>query len=181
MKPSFEEWVPVVGFEGLYSINRAGQIRRETKTITHKNGAVHTLHAKMMHPGAGAKSKYLTIRLTKSGVHSTYYIHHLVLEAFVGPCPAGYEACHGDGVRTNNSVENLRWDSRTANHADKDKHGTSPKGERHPGAKLSDSSVIAIRKRRSEGASFSMLSAEFSISRMTAHRASTGASWSHIK
>jgi len=36
-------------------------------------------------------------------------VDHLVLLAFVGPCPEGYECRHLDGDPANNHVDNLRW------------------------------------------------------------------------
>ena len=46
--------------------------------------------------------------------------HRLVLEAFVGPCPQGQEACHRDGNAANNELSNLRWDTHLANCQDRD-------------------------------------------------------------
>lgn len=42
-------------------------------------------------------------------------VHRLVLEAFVGPAPDGYDGCHADGDPTNNALENLRWAPRAEN------------------------------------------------------------------
>lgn len=180
MNAVVERWLPVAGFEGLYSVSNLGRVRRESKVVSRKPTSGYRIAEKIMSPGAGVRSRYLSVRLSKDGKASTHYVHHLVLSAFVGPRPAGQEACHGDGNRGNNSATNLRWDTRKANHADKKIHGTEAVGERHPGAKLTDSMVVALRRRRAEGASFTTLSNEFGITRMTAHRAATGTSWSHI-
>jgi hypothetical protein len=51
-------------------------------------------------------------------------IHRLVLQAFVGPCPAGQECCHGDGDPSNNVLSNLRWGTRSDNRRDSVGHGT---------------------------------------------------------
>jgi hypothetical protein len=59
-------------------------------------------------------------------------VHHLVLEAFVGPRPAGHEAAHGDGDKTNNALANLRWATPKENAADRYRHGTVLFGTRHP-------------------------------------------------
>ena len=37
------------------------------------------------------------------------FIHRLVLEAFVGPCPVGGECMHKDDNPRNNSLRNLKW------------------------------------------------------------------------
>ncbi|AWN04235.1 HNH endonuclease [Gordonia phage Sour] len=50
-------------------------------------------------------------------------VHRLVLEAFVGPCPEGQQACHADDDKTNNELTNLRWDSPSANAADMRRNG----------------------------------------------------------
>jgi hypothetical protein len=65
-------------------------------------------------------------------------IHRLVLETFVGPCPAGMVACHNNGVRDDNRVENVRWDTPEENVRDKIAHGTHQAGEKHPRATLTE-------------------------------------------
>lgn len=39
----------------------------------------------------------------------TVKVHRLVLLAFEGPCPKGMEACHYNGNRQDNRIDNLRW------------------------------------------------------------------------
>lgn len=44
------------------------------------------------------------------------YAHRSVALAWIGPCPAGgMEVCHNDSNPANNTVENLRWDTRKGN------------------------------------------------------------------
>ena len=53
-------------------------------------------------------------------------IHQIVLEAFCGPCPDGMEVLHGNGIRTDNRLSNLRYGTRSENNADSIRHGTHP-------------------------------------------------------
>lgn len=69
------------------------------------------------------KNGYRIVSLPIEGVGKrTFNVHRLILEAFVGPCPEGMEACHNDGDRGNNRLNNLRWDTRSANMADRFRH-----------------------------------------------------------
>jgi hypothetical protein len=60
------------------------------------------------------------LRITIAG--QVHRVHRLVLETFIGPCPPGLQCCHWDGVRTNNRLMNLRWDTPGANGADARRH-----------------------------------------------------------
>lgn len=63
---------------------------------------------------------YLRVSLYRRGQKRiTRYVHRLVLLAFVGPCPDGMEACHGIGGSKDNRVDNLRWDTPSANVSDR--------------------------------------------------------------
>src|SRR5215469_11602400 len=52
-------------------------------------------------------SEHLRVTLSTPTVTRDRFVHILVLEAFVGPCPSGMECCHGDGNPKNNNLSNL--------------------------------------------------------------------------
>lgn len=80
------------------------------------------------------------------GIRRVKLAHRLVLEAFVGPCPEGMEACHfPDATRSNNRIENLRWDTKAANTQDCISLGNTLKGENNPNACLSNEMAKQIR------------------------------------
>lgn len=94
---------------------------------------------------------YSRVTLAHNGRSYRCFVHRLVLETFVGPCPLGMEACHfPDRSTANNRLENLRWDTRSANSTDAIKHGTHTRqgphlqGERNPSAKLSEAQVREV-------------------------------------
>jgi hypothetical protein len=119
--------------------------------------------------GSWHRLKPLPQRLGHSTVYlgrkDQRYIHRLVLEAFVGPCPDGMECRHLDGNPGNNRLDNLAWGTRAENQADSIRHETAyhlrpegrmharhlwdhvehKSGEKHHRAKLTDNQVAIIR------------------------------------
>ena len=120
--------------------------------------------------------KYLRIDFWKEG---RAYVHRLVCEAFHGPAPEGAQVRHLDGNNRNNCADNLAWGTQKENHADKLKHGTSPKGERNPMAKLTQQIVSEMREQRAKyGTPFYRIAKQYGVSTMTAYRAVTKQAWS---
>ena len=128
-------------------------------------------------------SNHLKVTLHNDPLHRLVFIHHLVLEAFVGPRPQGMETRHLDGNPENNAITNLVWGTRKENVADAVHHGTAVIGHRgqdHNQAILTDHSVIEARRLRRSGIPLSKLSSRFGVHSATLQSAICGKSWSHI-
>jgi hypothetical protein len=124
---------------------------------------------------------YLGARVGVNGVHKTYYVHRLVLEAFVGPCPLGMECCHENGDRKDNHSHNLRWDTPAANQADRIRHGTNHRGEKHYRAKLTAEKVREARRLAGEGWTPARLAEKFGVSDATVGNVVKRESWAHVE
>lgn len=96
---------------------------------------------------------YYNVALKTGGKMKTHRSNRVILEAFVGPCPPGMQACHNNGNPGDNRVENLRWDTPKGNARDRDIHGTSDaaRGANHWSAKIQASDVVAIREMYATG------------------------------
>lgn len=98
-------------------------------------------------PGIGSHG-YPCVSLCRGGKATSICVHRLVLESFIGPRPKGMEACHNNGDREDNRLENLRWGTRVENADDKRRHGTllggGVKGENCHLARLSKADVTFI-------------------------------------
>lgn len=105
-----------------------------------------------------------------NGKPKTLYVHHLVLEVFVGPRPSGTLACHANDLPTDNRVENLRWDTPSANNADAKRNGRVPMGENAPGAKLTDRDVEVARYLLDRGVRRELVAVVFDVSAETIGR-----------
>lgn len=121
-----------------------------------------------------ARGGYHAVHLRAGGKVFRRLVHRLVLEAFVGPRPEGAQACHGDGDRTNNRLTNLRWGTPAENAADRDRHGTTARGERVGTAKLSDADVAELRRIGASGGNVRDAAARFGIHPEHAHRVARG-------
>jgi hypothetical protein len=75
-----------------------------------------------------------------------HFVHRVIAETFIPNPENKPEVAHGDGNRTNNTIENLRWATRAENEADRELHGRVPKGETHPTAKLTEAAVHEIAR-----------------------------------
>ena len=116
-----ETWRQIAGYPG-YQISDQGRVRSIDRTITRKTKRGPVL--------ARLKGRVLAVCMANSGYlvamigRARPYVHDLVLTAFVGERPAGYQAAHYNGDRRDNTPGNLRWASRSDNEADKLRHGT---------------------------------------------------------
>jgi hypothetical protein len=144
--------------------------------------------------GTMGRGGYLVLHVC--GSRKLRKFHHLVLEAWVGPRPAGYVCRHLDGNPANNAPSNLRWGTPLENIADRQTHGTTargdrsgsrlhpervPRGERASKAKLSEQQVREIRRRaRESDVTLTQLASEFGVYLnaiwMIVHRKS----WKHV-
>lgn len=114
------------------------------------------------------------------GTRVRRYVHHLVLEAFVGARPDGHEACHRNGVPTDNRVENLYWGTRVENDADRRTHGRN-RGVNHKAAKLNDDLVRQIRARAASGEKHGSIASSLGIGRRHISRVASGERWGHVQ
>lgn len=150
-----------------YAVNRVGQV------INITTGRI--LQAPLV------KAGYPVVNLFRKGRRGTYLVHRLVLEDFRGPAPEEHVACHNNGIRTDNRLENLRWDTQASNSADKLAHGTLLRGSKSPVAKLSERAVDEIRARLVFGETQRSIARRYGVHQSTISFINTGRCWSHYK
>ena len=69
-------------------------------------------------------NEHLAVVLCVSGVRRDFYVHRLILLAFVGPCPRDCSLCrHLNDDPEDNRPENLRWGTPQENADDASRHG----------------------------------------------------------
>lgn len=116
-----EQWRPVIGWEGLYEVSDHGRVRSLARTVAFGT-RTRVVPPTVLKHGKTTQGKP-QVHLSGNGRKKVREVHILVLEAFVGQCPQGLEACHENDVADDNRLENLRWDTHSANESDKVRNG----------------------------------------------------------
>lgn len=172
-----EEWRPVRGFEGLYSVSSLGRVRSEPRTITDVNG--RTVNRKGTDLKPSLSRGYHLVQVCRDGRIYCRGVHVLVLEAFVSPRPSdAHQACHRDGVRSNNALSNLRWDTQAGNFSDMVEHGTRRRGITHHNSKLTPDQVRSIR---ADPRTLKAIAAEYGVTFTNVQQIKTRASWAWLE
>lgn len=179
-----EEW-RIIASHPDYAVSSHGRVKRVVPD-RHGRGL-----GRMMTPVV-SNHGYQTVTLHRDCQQSSHLVHRLVCTAFHGVPPVDNHASHGDGDKTNNRADNLRWASVTDNNLDKHRHGTMrvgdrhharakpetmPRGTSHGNAKLTDAIVMAIRAdQRSQRA----IAEELGVSQSLISMVRTRQIWAHI-
>lgn len=170
-----EIWKNVVGWEDFYEVSNLGNVRSKVrigKTSFGERNYGGNQVKKISH-----NSGYDVVNLTIKGKRKQALVHRLVLESFVGLSNGDFECCHNNGNRKDNRLENLRWDTRKNNHADKIAHGTAQVGERNGFSKLTEKQAKYIK--RSDEASL-VLAVRYGVSKGCIEKVKYGYSWKHL-
>jgi hypothetical protein len=180
-----EIWKYIVGHEGRYEVSNLGRIRSVDRIVPNKRwheSGTRLYRSKIRSQTPTGDGGYMGVCIhdAKQCYKRTIVKTHIaVLEAFVGPRPDGMDGCHNDGDVTNNTLDNLRWDTPKNNNSDKIKHGTAQVGSKNPSAKLNEYDVARIKSMIGKK-SMVTISKEFGVSVTTIWLIKNGAKWAHV-
>jgi len=177
MDQSIEQWRPVPQWEGFYEVSDQGRVRSLDRVVTMINGSQRLHKGRLRTPVQNKKTRYYGVIFYRDGKPAAYAIHRLVLLTFAGAPSPGQEACHCNGKRTDNRLSNLRWDTRSANHADKLLHGTSQHGQNNARAIFSNAQVLEIYRSTESAAAIAQ---RLGCSRRTISAIKTRQNWGLI-
>lgn len=176
-----ETWKPVISHSGLYEVSDLGSVRSLDRLVRHFRTQVRLERGRPIKPKKGPKKyPYLSVYLYSMGLRRSAAVHTLVLEAFVGPCPAGMQCRHLNGDSMDNRLENLAWGTLAENTEDKRRHGTIQNGEGNAAAKLTDRQVLQIRADHAGGESVRAIADRTGVPRSTVSHIVRRYSWRHL-
>jgi hypothetical protein len=104
MEDNAEEWKAIPGWED-YEVSDQGRVRRATPGQGTWPGRV--LQQQIMTDGSSM------VRIVRCHEKKSFAVHLLLLAAFEGPRPDGYQCHHINGIRTDNRRSNLMYVSST--------------------------------------------------------------------
>lgn len=120
MNATHELWLPVVGYTG-YEVSDLGRVRSLDRVLPCGDKMRHH-KGRILKPGKAPKGGHRFVGL---GGGQSQYVHRLVMEAFVGPCPDGLEVRHLNGDPDDNRVRNLAYGTHAENALDMLRHGNN--------------------------------------------------------
>jgi hypothetical protein len=109
-----EEWRPVVGYEGRYSVSNLGRLRSFARPT----------YGRLMSPCMNSQG-YLIVPLRKDGARWLARVHRVVAEAFCAPKPGADVVRHLNDIKLDNRASNLAWGTKRENSADARRNGKS--------------------------------------------------------
>lgn len=126
------KWRDIRGYEDRYQVSDEGEVKRlaHVRRCVAQNGTESTRRVPEKLLKLIDRDGYRIVTLYKSEDECRHwYVHFLVLRAFVGNPAFGQESLHNDGSRSNNRLGNLRWGTHGENLKDALKHGAIRRDE----------------------------------------------------
>lgn len=122
---TYEEWRPVVGWEGCYEVSSHGRVRSVPRLDS--QGRLIKGRIRRLHKNTGG---HRVVDLKIDGLRRTVQVHRLVAEAFIPNSEAHPYVLHWDDDPENNHVTNLRWGTKSDNGRDQVRNGLHPWAKR---------------------------------------------------
>lgn len=138
-----EIWRDVKGYIGLYMVSNLGRVKSLERIVKHPKGGSRIINEKIL--TNVLMNNYLKVSLYKDGKKKDFRVHRLLANAFI-PNPNNKPTVnHINGIKTDNRVENLEWNTSKENTKHAHENNLCYKGETHFNSKLNDKIVLEIR------------------------------------
>lgn len=174
-----EIWLPVPNYEGLYEVSNLGNVKTLSRTVQRCGIENHQINERLLKQNKN-KQGYLSVTLSRSKKVKVLRINRLVAMAFL-PNPENKETVnHINCIKSDNTVWNLEWATRSENEHHALINGRKLKGEENGFSKLKTPEIIEIRRMFKDKISTYKIAETFNISQSTAYDIASGKRWKHI-
>jgi hypothetical protein len=175
----------IPGFEGYYQISNRGIAKSIERTTIRSDGLKQTFKGKILKPSVN-EFGYMFVCLSKNGKIKMMRVHRLVASAFIPNPENKPEVNHKNGVKSDNELSNLEWNTRIENVRHFCKTGLKKafKGEENYNSKLTESDVMFIRNNythRHPKFNTVAFSKKFGVHNTVISSIVTFKTWKHVK
>lgn len=129
-------------------------------------------------PFGTTQKGYGYVRIGASRMHAHRYV--CLIAHGVQPSSAHTDVAHSCGNRKCCNPKHLRHATSLENSADAVSHGTVPRGDNHPIAKLREADIPHIRRAMREGVSLSAVARQYGVSHKTISFIRDGVTWGWV-
>ncbi len=141
-----EIWKDIAGYEGLYQVSNLGRVKSLDRKIKHARFGEVNRKGKELKRFVDDDG-YLRVGLFNGDNKKTRLVHRLVAEAFIENPENKKTVNHINGIKTDNCVDNLEWNTHEENI--KHSHKTGLNGSKNHLNQRSSKKVMQIDKNMS--------------------------------
>lgn len=169
-----EDRLPIKGYEGLYTVDRIGNVYSE---LSNKSRRLGKLRTNVTYHGYAQVGLY-----DRDGVRKRFSVHRLVAETFI-PNPYNLQQVnHINGNKLDNRVENLEWCTSSMNVKHAYDVGLAKKrsGELSGNHKLTVKDVRIIRSMLNKSVKQDIIAKKFNVDQATISNIKLGKRWKGV-
>lgn len=172
-----ETWKQIPEYDGLYAVSDCGRVKRLERKSRNGNGEF-TLPERFSK--LSLSKGYFRVGLWRGNEGKVFFVHRLVMLAFVGPSNLSVDHINGD--KTDNRLCNLRYCTLRENTLFQHEAGRVRfvRGVQNGKAKMSDDIVRQARTMLASGMSVQKVADNFGFSKGTIQAMKDGRTWAHV-
>ena len=182
MKDTTEEFIDIQGYEGQYQIGTRGTVISLEREKSGKGNSTYHMPQRALTTQTN-KSGYVSLKLIDMyGVAKKIDVHRLVALNWIDNPLDKPQVNHIDGNKSNNSIENLEWNTAAENMAHASMMGLMVRGEKHWKTSLTKKQVTDIKRIVETGLfTNNEIAEKVGTNPVNISRIKNGKRWAHIK
>lgn len=177
-----EIWKDIPGFKFKYQVSNASKVRILDRPTSERSQ--QRKDRKKLIPGYELKQRlragYYSVHLRGERKGFDCVVHRLMAIAFI-PNPENLpQVNHKNGIKNDNSIENLEWCSVSANTFHAYDMGLAKSGESAPKSKLTEQQIKEIFLLKYQGISGNKIAKKFGVYKNTIYHILNGRNWRRV-
>jgi hypothetical protein len=162
-----------------YQISNKGRVKSKHRVITRSNGAKQTVKERIIKTYFDSNG-YERAVLQHGKKTKQFAVHRLVAMAFIENKEGKPFVNHIDGNKTNNTLSNLEWVTKSENERHAFMIGLKClKGENHNQSKLTEAQVREIRSKKGVN-TYEALAKEYGVTKSAISSILNNRTWNHL-